>query len=80
MKTCCNTPHFTHNHNCCIYLGSTEPQEKEKFDFYFCFQGGKVPTVVARYGNDGPDYNSGLPSNLPQLKRAELLAKGRGLL
>jgi hypothetical protein len=31
----------------------------EAHDLYHCKQGG-MPTVIARYGDDGPDYMSGM--------------------
>ncbi len=44
-----------YQHDCdkCTPLG-----EYEEYDLYHCEQGG-LPTVVARYGDDGPDYISG---------------------
>jgi len=36
----------------------------EHYDLYFCEQGTPgtpgLPTVIARYGDDGPDYKSGM--------------------
>jgi hypothetical protein len=39
-----------------------------------------MPTLVARYGDEGPDYTSGYPSSLPVLQEAERRARERGLL
>ncbi len=73
--------HFSHDCNDCVYLGSDENN-----DFYFC-EGG-VPTVIARFGNDGWEYYSGFAAahllwqqgvDHP-LVRALELAKGKGLV
>jgi hypothetical protein len=44
-----------YKHDCkkCIYLG-----DYLEYDLYFC---EKEPTVIARYGNEGEEYISGLP-------------------
>jgi len=47
------TPRFTHDCDGCKFLG-----QDEAHDFYFC--PSSMPTVIARYGNDGPEYTSGL--------------------
>ena len=47
-----DTPLFTHDCDKCQFLGTFK-----KHDLYFCAAG---PTVVARYGNDGPEYKSGM--------------------
>jgi len=49
-----------YKHDCqkCIFLGQYE-FKGEIYDLYFCEQDG-LPTVIARYGNDGPEYISGL--------------------
>ena len=46
---------FTHDCDCCKFLGTYK-----KHDLYFCVQDGVLPTLIARYSNDGPDYISGL--------------------
>lgn len=50
-----------HKHDCadCILLGGTADVGRV-YDLYF--HPGDDPTVVARYGSDGPDYYSGLRS------------------
>ena len=48
-------PIFSHDCDCCTFLGTFK-----NHDLYHCFQGGIRPTVIARYGNDGPDYTSGI--------------------
>lgn len=48
-----------HKHDCdnCVFLG-----HYKKYDLYCCpkINSKKISTVVARYGDDGPDYYSGL--------------------
>ena len=46
---------FEHDCPDCKPLG-----EYKEFDLYFCEQGGTIPTVIARYGDFGGDYYSGM--------------------
>lgn len=46
-------PFFTHDCERCQFLGSFQ-----NHDLYFC--PGSFPTVIARFGSDGPDYVSGV--------------------
>lgn len=46
---------YTHDCTHCKSLG-----EHGDADLYFCDQHGAMPTVIARYGNSGSDYVSGL--------------------
>jgi hypothetical protein len=50
--------------NKCIFLGQYHHAEADNYfgiyDLYFCTQGGRLPTVIARYGDAGPEYFSGL--------------------
>ncbi len=46
-----------HDCPCCKFLGS-EFLKNEQFDLYFCEQNGKIPTVIARWGEDGNYYSS----------------------
>lgn len=48
-------PQYKHNCDKCRFLGP-----HEDLDLYFCLQGGGLPTVIARYGDNEPDYKSGL--------------------
>lgn len=51
---------FTHDCEACVHLGPFH-HDRFKYDLYFCPTGGLGhETVVARYGNDGPEYVSGL--------------------
>jgi hypothetical protein len=75
-------PKFLHDYACCTFLG-----HENDHDLYFCEQ-GTIPTVIARYGSEGPEYQSGLrgAQNLLMaghcnhaLVRALLLAEAQGL-
>lgn len=76
MKTL-KTPLFTHDCNNCEFLGTFE-----NHDLYFC---DIEQTVIARYGNDGPDYMSGMTfahngrNGIPILYEAKLRAINQGL-
>jgi hypothetical protein len=68
-------PLYTHDCESCLYLGQYEDK-----DLYYC-SGGFTNTVIARYGNDGPEYMSGMifainghnPNLVEAYKRANLL-------
>jgi hypothetical protein len=70
-----------YKHTCekCIFLG-----EFDKFDLYYCNQGGDIPlpTVLARFGNDYPDYKVGLElcNNDRELREAKERAIAQGYL
>jgi len=68
-------PLFTHDCDSCQFLGT----HKGLHDLYYC---PGEPTVVARYGNDGPDYKSGLafafPGGTECLYEARIRAVQRG--
>lgn len=56
-----------YNHDCddCMFLGTHEFKNdalvpKGHHDFYACQQGGVIATIIIRYGNEGPDYFSGI--------------------
>ena len=67
---------YTHDCEHCIPLG-----EYENHDLYYCDQGLR-PTVIARYGNEGWDYRSGMEAVAidPVLKKAYDRAKAKGLI
>ncbi len=69
-------PRFAHDCENCVFLGS-----HGQHDLYFC-RGGVHPTVIARFGNDGPDYMSGLAVAhlIPELAEAERRARLENLL
>lgn len=73
----------TYKHDCkrCTFLGTHEEIAGYLHaDLYFCNQLHKLPTVIARYSDEGSDYTSGLGSRIPSLMHAEKLAKEKGLL
>ena len=78
------TPRYTHDCDKCEYLGGME-FEGEYHDLYCCPQGER-PTVIARWGDDGPEYRSGIefaidyalgarPKDSPAALLAEALAR-----
>ncbi len=71
-------PRFQHDCSCCTFLG-THKNESHDVDLYHCDQGGSIPTVIARFSGDGPDYTSGITSDDPLLVEARLRAQERGL-
>jgi hypothetical protein len=50
----CMRPQFTHDCDRCVFLG-----RYQECDLYFC-KGVGFPTVLARWGSEGPEYTSGL--------------------
>lgn len=69
-------PRFIHDCEACIYLG-----QHHKYDLYLC-PNERHPTVIGRFGNEGPDYGSGLPfvGIAPYLTEAARIAVERKLL
>jgi len=77
-------PKFLHDCSCCTFLG-----HENDHDLYFCEQAPwGFPTVIARYGSEGPEYESGLNGAKAQinagysdepLARALLLAEAQDL-
>ena len=85
-------PRFEHNCPNCVFLG-----QFNEFDLYFCrgrepeyhidLKTGEgmwvgLPTVISRYGNDGPEYTSGLcfVNITPAIGEGVRRAIARGLL
>ena len=50
-------PYFEHDCTKCIFLDSLKLENGNKYDLYYC---ENEPTVVARYGNEGYEYLSGI--------------------
>jgi len=50
-------PKYKHDCRVCVFLG-----RYKEFDLYYCTQGGKADTILARYSDEGPDYLSGMPN------------------
>jgi hypothetical protein len=52
-------PKFTHDCDHCVFLGRYFSKTwEEEVDLYVC--PSDTPTIIARYGDDGPNYGSGL--------------------
>jgi hypothetical protein len=68
-------PRYNHDCDKCTYLG-----QYEEYDLYFCSK--FLPTVIARYGNDGPLYTSGMALRkfVPPLQEAYERACELGLV
>jgi hypothetical protein len=52
-------PQYTHDCDKCIFLGIHRNGD-EISDLYYCKQNIGAPTVIARFGNYGADYTSGM--------------------
>ena len=52
MARTADTPKYTHDCDCCTFLGHVAGQ-----DLYWCPQGG-MATIIARDGSEGPNYQS----------------------
>ena len=68
----------------CMFLGqftiyANGRNEYTTYDLYY-HDGDLEETVIARYGNDGPDYSSGLDSKTIPLRAAQDRAKRFGLI
>lgn len=71
-------PMFSHECAECNFLGQGEV-DGTPFDFYFCTVGER-PTVIARCGDRGGEYSSGMNVPMPELERARELAFEQGYL
>jgi hypothetical protein len=71
-------PLFKHDCDCCTFLGNNT---RNDMDLYYCPQSGS-PTVIARYGDEGHEYMSGIvfKQHNPDIARAVELAEEKGLL
>jgi hypothetical protein len=69
-------PQFVHDCSNCRFLGRFGP-----VDLYHCMQGGRMPTVIARYGHGGHQYISGMEGAEvdPDLAEAKRRAAEKGL-
>jgi hypothetical protein len=69
------TPTYLHDCKSCVFLGRHNGQ-----DLYFCKE--TIPTVVARFGDEGSEYTSSIAmiEIYPELKAALRLAIERGLV
>lgn len=71
-------PIYKHDCDQCEFLGSEE-LSGGMFDGYYCTQGGNLPTIVMRFGNEGQEYHSYSPdmienTPIPQMTETMLLA------
>lgn len=76
------TPLYTHDCEGCTYLGQFDASEEQGWgmvDLYICAQGGLGYTVIARYGNDGPQYGSGMTFARQSGKYAEAIRRALAL-
>lgn len=75
------TPNFEHDCENCVFLGI-----KDGKDLYWCSQGSSNGrwTVLARFGDSGPNYSSGAvfakPGGDEDLHEAKLRAIKKGLI
>lgn len=72
------TPNWQHDCKQCTFLGTLH-EGRDWWDFYYCRQHG-IPTVIARFGDDGPEYMSGMNMESWPLKVAQMLAAKNGLV
>lgn len=76
------SPKYTHDCDKCVFLGTFNGEgfKEEEQDLYFCSE--IYPTVITRYGNDGPEYTSGLhfAHLIPGLAEAKRRAQELNLL
>lgn len=72
------TPQFMHDCEHCKFLGR-HVGERGNYDLYHCIQTGYVPTLVARWGNAGPEYKGGMHVADPEIREAMKRARERGL-
>ncbi len=72
MNTAANTPAFTHDCDDCRYLGTLATPEG-RTDLYRCDGGPTVgASLIARFGDEGPDYSSMPESMVDDSARVEL--------
>lgn len=71
-------PLYMHDCRACTYLGRYD-SGGDTYDLYYCPQLG-LPTVIARYGDEGHEYTSGMTSDHPALAEARQRAEKSGLV
>ena len=87
------TPMFKHDCSNCVFLGTyaghvyaDNDNSRVLHDLYFCpnIENPEFPTVIARYGNKGEEYQSGMTfasaDGILPLYEARLRAERYGLL
>lgn len=77
-----DSPQFHHDCDKCVFLGRFTCEMYGECDLYYADHGGMPDTVIARYGNDGPEYTSGMPlvGVVPALTEAFNRAEVQGLV
>jgi len=70
---------FVHDCDACTFLGRANDTDGDSHDLYFHIDGNYI-TVIARYGNAGPQYTSGWNSINPILIEAQRRAVEKGLV
>lgn len=56
-----NDPQFEHDCDTCVFLGHYESRDwRRPVDLYVCPGQPGGATIIARYGDEGPEYGSGL--------------------
>ena len=71
-------PLYAHDCDRCTFLGRFD-MAGDTYDLYYCPQ-TSFPTVIARYGNEGWEYFSGMKSSNLSLVEARQRAEKAGLL
>lgn len=69
-------PEYKHDCSKCTFLGKFE-----EYDLYYCDK--SLPTLIARYGDEGPQYSScpvSMDSGLKPLRAAKAMAADQDLL
>ena len=73
-------PHYEHDCKKCMYLGDFI-HDGILYDLYVCsHQNMEIDTLIARYGDDGPEYGSGVYfiKTIPTIAEAYKRAKDIG--
>lgn len=75
-------PQFIHDCECCVFVGRYEVEDGPANGNYDLYVPMKERTVLARFGDDGPEYISGLAfrESYPALAEAYRRAVSRGIL
>ncbi len=77
------TPQFVHDCDRCVFLGRYQHGDGVNYDLYYADHGGLPDTVIARFGDEGSEYQSGLSfadGTLAELTEAKRRAIEKGLM
>lgn len=61
-------PKFKHDCSQCTFLG--RHRDDYEYDLYHCEKSG-LPTIIARFGDYGSDYMSGMVFGIKEIKNGE---------